>query len=154
MKNKKLSKKFEKLFNYYDNDEFKIMLEEELIKNIKYYKSSMDAKEILSQFNIPYFGMNKFHYYILNQLTILCDKYHIYVNKNIDVSIIDVIERLKENLSVQEKLYKKYQYDLSTNNVSSQNDNILSVEELNNIYNSIIEKLMEDNEKVLVKKYE
>ena len=154
MKNKKLSKKFEKLFNYYDDDEFKIMLEEELIKNIKYYKSSMDAKEILSQFNIPYFGMNKFHYYILNQLTMLCDKYHIYVNKNIDVSIIDVIERLKENLSVQEKLYKKYQYDLSTNNVSSQKDNILSVEELNNIYNSIIEKLMEDNEKVLVKKYE
>ena len=119
-----------------------------------YYKSIMDAKEILSQFNIPYFGMNKFHYYILNQLTILCDKYHIYVNKNIDVSIIDVIERLKENLSIQEKLYKKYQYDLSTNNVSSQKDNILSVEELNNIYNSIIEKLMEDNEKVLVKKYE
>ena len=154
MKNKKLSKKFEKLFNYYDDDEFKIMLEEELIKNIKYYKSSMDAKEILSQFNIPYFGMNKFHYYILNQLTILCDKYHIYVNKNIDVSIIDVIERLKENLSVQEKLYKKYQYDLSTNNVCSQKDNILNVEELNNIYNSIIEKLMEDNEKVLVKKYE
>ena len=154
MGKKKLNKKIEKLFNHYEEDELKVLLEEELIKNIRYYKSSMEAKEILNQFNLPYFGMNKYHRYILNQLSMLCIKYHIYVSNDIYVSIDEVIERIKENLSIQEKLYKKYQYALDINNINNPNDDILTGEELSNIYNSIIEKLKEDNDKVMVKKYE
>ena len=84
-------------------------------------------------------------------------RYHIYVNENIDVSMEDVTERIKENQIIQAKLNAKYQYALSINACEASHDkniNDLNDEELNNLYNGIIEKLKEDNDKVMVKKYE
>ena len=157
MKNKKINKKFEKLFNKYEDDEMKAILSEELIKNIKYYKSCMEAKEILNQSNLPFFGMTKYHYYILNQLTLLCEKYNVFVDKNIDISFSDVIERIKENYNIQYKLYEDYKDIISKEIHAIQKDNnyiyLLNTNELTNLYHNIIEKL-KDDDKVMVKKYE
>ena len=157
MGKKKLSKKFEKAFNQYEEDDLKVILEAEFNRNLKNYKSSLEAKEILNQFNIPYFGITKYYNYVLNQLLLLCEKHHVYVNDNIEISLNDVIDRIKENCEIQIKMYERYKDVISTNLYTFPHDNnyinLLDTEELRNLYNNIIEKLKEDD-KVLVKKHE